>query len=54
MARSAGTHLFQHPKTYSIAQSSSGTLTDDQAEGRVFCNLVNGQESFAWTQSCIL
>jgi hypothetical protein len=44
-------HQFQHPKTYSVTQSSSGTLTDDQAAGRVFCNLANGQESFVWTQN---
>jgi serine/threonine-protein kinase len=44
-------HLFQHPKNYSVTQSSSGQLTDDQAAGRVFCNLVNGQESFVWTQN---
>lgn len=44
-------HQFQHPKTYSVAQSSSGMLTDDQAAGRVFCNIANGQESFVWTQN---
>ena len=44
-------HQFQHPKNYSVAQSSSGTLTDDQAAGRVFCALANGQESFIWTQN---
>jgi serine/threonine-protein kinase len=44
-------HQFQHPKTYSVAQSSSGMLTDDQAAGRVFCTLANGQESFVWTQN---
>jgi serine/threonine-protein kinase len=44
-------HQFQHPKNYSVAQLSSGKLTDDQAAGRVFCNLTNGQESFVWTQN---
>jgi len=44
-------HQFQHPKTYSVAQLSSGTLADDQAAGRVFCNFTNGQESFVWTQN---
>jgi hypothetical protein len=37
-------HQFQDPRNYSVAQSSSGKLTDEQAEGRVYCNLVNGQE----------
>ncbi|HEV2260008.1 MAG TPA: serine/threonine-protein kinase [Streptosporangiaceae bacterium] len=44
-------HQFQHPKTYSVAQLSSGKLMDDQAAGRVFCNFTNGQESFVWTQN---
>jgi len=44
-------HQFQHPKNYSVAQLSSGKLTDDQAAGRVFCNLANGQESYVWTQN---
>ena len=44
-------HMFQHPKTYSVAQLASGTLTDDQAAGRVFCNLTNGQEYYVWTQN---
>jgi Protein kinase domain len=44
-------HQFWHPKTYSVAQLSSGKLTDDQAAGRVFCNINNGQESFVWTQN---
>jgi len=44
-------HQFQHPKTYSVAQLSSGKLTDDQAAGRVFCNITNGQESFVWSQN---
>ena len=44
-------HQFKHPKTYSVAQVSSGTLTDDQAAGRVYCNYANGEESMVWTQN---
>jgi hypothetical protein len=47
-------HQFQHPKTYSVAQLSSGTLTGDQAAGRVFCNFTNGQESFVWTRTAVI
>jgi hypothetical protein len=44
-------HQFQHPRNYSVAQSSSGKLMDDQAAGRVYCNFVNGQEYMVWTQN---
>jgi hypothetical protein len=44
-------HQFQHPRKYSLAQSSSGKLADEQAEGRVYCNFVNGQENMVWTQN---
>ena len=44
-------HQFQHPKNYSVAQSSSGKLTDDQAAGRVYCNYAGGEESMIWTQN---
>jgi hypothetical protein len=44
-------HQFQHPNTYSVAQMSSGTVTDAQASGRVFCNFNNGQENMVWTQN---
>jgi serine/threonine-protein kinase len=44
-------HQFRHPKNYSVAQLTAGMLSDDQAAGRVFCNIVNGQESFVWTQN---
>src|SRR5579864_2259981 len=44
-------HMFQHPKTYSVAQMSAGMVTDAQAGGRVFCNFSNGQENFVWTQN---
>jgi hypothetical protein len=43
-------HMFQHPKTYSIQQMSSGMVTDSQAAGRVFCNFNNGQENMVWVQ----
>jgi hypothetical protein len=43
-------HMFQHPKTYSVQQMSSGMVTDSQAAGRVFCNFGNGQENMVWTQ----
>jgi serine/threonine-protein kinase len=43
-------HMFEHPKTYSIQQMSSGMVTDGQAAGRVFCNFNNGQENMVWTQ----
>jgi Protein kinase domain len=44
-------HQFQHPRNYSVAQLSSGKLTDDQAAGRVYCNLASGLESMVWTQN---
>jgi hypothetical protein len=43
-------HMFQHPKTYTVAQMSMGMVTDAQAAGRVFCTFSSGQESFVWTQ----
>jgi serine/threonine-protein kinase len=43
-------HMFQHPKTYSVAQMSAGMVTDAQAAGRVFCTFTNAQENFVWTQ----
>jgi hypothetical protein len=43
-------HMFQHPKTFSIQQMSSGMVNDAQAAGRVFCNFNNGQENMVWTQ----
>jgi len=46
----AWNHMFQHPKTYSVAQMSVGMVTDVQAAGRVFCNFSNAQEYFVWTQ----
>jgi serine/threonine-protein kinase len=46
----AWNHMFQHPKTYSVSQMSSGMVPDAQAAGRVFCNFNNGQENMVWTQ----
>ena len=46
----AWNHMFQHPKTYTVAQMSAGMVTDAQAAGRVFCTFSNGQENFVWTQ----
>ncbi len=43
-------HEFQHPKTYTVAQMSSGQVTDNQAAGRVSCNFTQGQQYIAWTQ----
>ena len=43
-------HLFQHPKTYTVGQMTSGTVKDDQAAGRVFCNNTQGREYMVWTQ----
>jgi hypothetical protein len=43
-------HMFQHPKTYSVAQMSAGMVTDAQAAGRVFCTFNSGAENFVWTQ----
>ena len=44
-------HQFQHPKTYSVAQLESGKLSDDKADGRLYCNFANGQEDMVWTQN---
>ena len=44
-------HLFQHPKTYTVGQMTSGTVKDDQAAGRVFCNNTQGREYMVWTQN---
>jgi len=46
----AWNHMFQHPKTYTVAQMSAGMVTDAQAAGRVFCAFANGQQNFVWTQ----
>lgn len=45
-------HMFQHPKNYTVAQLIAGNLNEDtQAAGRVYCNFVNNQEYFVWTQN---
>jgi hypothetical protein len=43
-------HQFQHPKTYTVEKMMTGTVTDDQAAGRVFCNFTQGLEYMVWTQ----
>ena len=43
-------HQFQHPRTYTVDQMSTGMVTDDQAAGRVFCNYTQGLEYMVWTQ----
>jgi hypothetical protein len=44
-------HLFQHTSKYTVAQMTAGTVTDDQAAGRVFCNYTQGLEYMVWTQN---
>jgi serine/threonine-protein kinase len=44
-------HNYQHPREYSLAQSGSGMLTDEQAAGRVFCTFTNGALTIIWTQN---
>jgi serine/threonine protein kinase len=44
-------HRYQHPRQYSLAQSRSGRLGDDQAAGRVFCTFSNSQLTIVWTQN---
>ncbi len=44
-------HLFQHTSKYTVAQMTTGTVTDDQAAGRVFCNYTQGLEYMVWTQN---
>jgi serine/threonine protein kinase len=44
-------HLYQHPRGYSLAQSRSGHLIDDDAAGRVFCTFTNSQLYIVWTQN---
>ena len=46
----AWNHMFQHPRTYTVAQMISGQVTDAQAAGRVFCTFSNAQQNFVWTQ----
>ncbi|HEU5046164.1 MAG TPA: serine/threonine-protein kinase [Nocardioidaceae bacterium] len=48
---SSWNHNYQHPKRYSLAQLRSGNLTDDQAAGRLFCTVTNGQLYVLWTDN---
>jgi hypothetical protein len=43
-------HNFQHPKTYTVDQMSTGTVKDEQAAGRVYCTFSQGLEYMVWTQ----
>jgi Protein kinase domain len=43
-------HDYQHPRNYSVRKMASGSVTDDQAAGRVFCTFMNGQLYLVWTQ----
>jgi serine/threonine-protein kinase len=44
-------HLYQHTKRYTVDQMTMGTVTDDQAAGRVFCNFTQGLEYMVWTNN---
>jgi serine/threonine protein kinase len=44
-------HQFQHTSKYTVAQMITGSITDDQAAGRVFCNYTQGLEYMVWTQN---
>ncbi len=44
-------HRYQHPHGYSLAQSRSGHLSDDDAAGRVFCTFNDSQLHIVWTQN---
>ena len=47
----AWNHRFQHPRNYTVAQMTTGMVTDTQAVGRVFCITLDGtQEEMVWTQ----
>jgi hypothetical protein len=47
----AWNHHFQHSRAYTVAQMTTGTVTDTDAVGRVFCITVDGtQEEMVWTQ----
>ena len=42
--------MFQHLKTFTAAQMSTGMVADAQAAGRVFCTYTQGSEYMVWTQ----
>jgi serine/threonine protein kinase len=44
-------HNYQHPRGFSLAESMSGQLMDDQAAGRVFCTFTNSTYLLAWTMN---
>jgi serine/threonine protein kinase len=44
-------HLFQHTRKYTVNQMTMGSVKDDQAAGRVFCNYTQGLEYMVWTQN---
>jgi len=44
-------HQFKHTSKYTVAQMTAGSVTDDQAAGRVFCNYTQGLEYMIWTQN---
>ena len=44
-------HLFQHTRKYTVDQMTMGSVKDDQAAGRVFCNYTQGLEYMVWTQN---
>jgi hypothetical protein len=44
-------HLFQHTRKYTVDQMIMGSVRDDQAAGRVFCNYTQGLEYMVWTQN---
>jgi serine/threonine protein kinase len=44
-------HQFHHTRAYSVNQMTMGTVKDDQAAGRVFCNYTQGLEDMVWTQN---
>jgi hypothetical protein len=44
-------HNYQHPRVFSLAESMSGQLMDDQAAGRVFCTFTNSRYLLAWTMN---
>jgi len=48
---SSWNHNYQHPRGYSLAQVRAGTLTDDQASGRLFCTVDNGELHVVWTDN---
>ncbi len=44
-------HLFKHTRAFTVAQMTMGSVKDDQAAGRVFCNYTQGLEYMVWTQN---